>query len=328
MRIIVIIAIMLAAVSGCKKSPLQKVEPRQKITVAYTTQPDCALVHIAVGKGFFAEEGLDVQPQVYTYGKAALKSVLEGKADLATVAETPVMFAVLNGEKIFIVAGIFTTSKNNAIIGRKDRGISNPRDLRGKRIGYTPGTTGEFFLESFFMANGLTHKDNVLVSLKPEEMVAAMTSGKVDAVSTWNFPLTLLRNELGERGVTFFDSQIYTQTFNLVARRESVYKNPEMIKRALRALIKAENFALEHADEAQTLVAAALKIDKALLREVWSGFTYKVELDKRLLITLEDETRWAMKNSLTGHAEMPNYSNFIYLDGLMAVKPDAVTINR
>jgi hypothetical protein len=35
-----------------------------------------------------------------------------------------------------------------------------------------------------------------------------------------------------------------------------------------------------------------------------------------------------MKNRLADHAEMPNYRSFIYLDGLLAVKPDEVTINR
>ena len=327
MRAFVIIAVCLLALTGCKKPYLDK-GPLQKVTIAYTTQPDSALVHIAVEKGFFTEEGLQVQPQKHSYGKAALASVLEGKADLATAAETPIMFAALQGAKLRVVAGIFSTSKNNAIIGRKDLGILRPEDLRGRRIGYTPGTTGEFFLESYLSANGIPIKEAELVSLQPDQMVAALTAGQVAAVSCWNFPLTQLRRNLGEQVVTFFDPQIYTQTFNLVARQESVAKAPEMIRRALRALIKAENFALQHTEEAQSLVATALRVDRELLREVWGGFRYKVELDRRLIITLEDQTRWAVKNRLAGSVEMPDYGSLIYLDALAAVRPDAVTIDR
>lgn len=299
-----------------------------QVTVAYTTQPDCALVHIAAAKGFFAEEGLQVQPQMHSYGKAALKSVLEGKADFATVAETPLMFAALSGEKVLVVAGICTTSKNNAIIGRKDRGVLNPGDLRGKRIGYVPGTTGEFFMESYLMANGITRKDVALVGLKPEELVAALQGGGVDAVSTWNFPLARLRDELGERGVTFFDPQIYTETFSLVAGSAYVYRHPGTVVPLLRALVKAERFAREHPAQAQALISASLQVDPGLVGMVWKGFDFKVELDNCLLITLEDETRWAVKNGLAVSSEMPNYRNFVYLDGLKAVKPGAVTINR
>jgi ABC-type nitrate/sulfonate/bicarbonate transport system substrate-binding protein len=326
-RTIIVIAVCFAALSGCQRSPSPK-KPPQKITIAYTTQPDSALVHIALQKGFFAEEGLEVQPQLHSFGKAALKSVLEGKADLATAAETPLMFAALDGEKFFIVAGIFTTSRNNAIIGRRDLGISQAADLRGKRIGYTPGTTGEFFLDSFLTANGITVKDVQLVPIKPEEITAALTGGKVDAVSCWNFSLTTLRRVLGQQGVTFFDAQIYTQTFNLVGRQEYVSKNPETLRGALRALVKAENFAREHAEAAQTLVAASLKVDRGLLQEIWSGLRYKVELDRRLLITLEDQTRWAMKNRPAGMLAMPDYGGLIHPDALTAVKPDAVTLNR
>jgi ABC-type nitrate/sulfonate/bicarbonate transport system substrate-binding protein len=326
-RTVVFIAWCLAVLSACQPATHQK-KPPQKITIAYTTQPDSALVHIAVQQGYFTEEGLEVLPQMHNYGKAALKSVLEGKADLATAAETPLMFAALNGEQFFIVAGIFSTSKNNAIVARRDLGISQPADLKGKRIGYTPGTTGEFFLDSFLTASGIAARDAVLVPVKPEEMAAALTTAKVDAVSCWNFPLTLLRRALADQAVTFFDPQIYTQTFNLIARQQYVTQNPETVKGALRALIKAEVFAQEHPAAARDLVAAALKVDSGLLQEVWNGFSYKVELDRRLLITLEDQTRWALKNRHPGEAAMPDYSRIIYPGALTAVRPDAVSINR
>jgi ABC-type nitrate/sulfonate/bicarbonate transport system substrate-binding protein len=326
-RTITVIALCLVALAGCQKPPPRK-QPPQPITIAYTTQPDSALVHIAVQQGFFAEEGLVVLPQLHSYGKSALAAVLEGKADLATAAETPLMFAALHGERFFIVAGIFSTSSNNAIIARKDLGITRPGDLRGKRIGYTPGTTGEFFLDSFLTANGLTGRDAVLTPVKPEEIAGALTTGKVDAVSCWNFPLTLLRRSLGGQGVAFFDPLIYTQTFNLVARQEYVAKKPGTIRGALRALIKAERFAQQHPQAARTLVAASLKVDEGLLQEVWKDFKYKVELDRRLLITLEDQTRWARKQHPAGAARMPDYSALIHLDALAAVKPDAVTIDR
>jgi NitT/TauT family transport system substrate-binding protein len=322
---------LLAALVGCQKSPSQSAEqaaPPQKITVAYTYQPQSTLVHIAVAKGYFAEEGLDVQPLMHTYGKAALQSVLEDKADFATVAETPVMFNVLKGEKIFVIANIEASAMNNAIVARKDAGISATGDLKGKRIGFTPGTTSEFFLDSLLIANGLTRKEIQPVPLKPEEMQDAVITKKVDAVSTWNYPLTLINRQLGAGGTILYDREIYTETFNIAARQEFVQKNPETVKRFLRALIKAENFVAKNPDEAQTIMSVATKIDKSLIHDVWNAFNYHVVLDQTLLITLEDETRWAMKNKLTDQTVMPDYLSFIHLDGLREVKPEAIKMNR
>lgn len=45
-------------------------------------------------------------------------------------------------------------------------------------------------------------------------------------------------------------------------------------------------------------------------------------------LALEDESMWAMTNRLTAATKLPNYLDFIYLQGLRAVKPDAVRILR
>ena len=321
--------IFAATLMGCQKpSPQNPPLPPQKITVAYTYQPQSTLVHVAVAKGYFAEEGLEVQPQMRTFGKEALQAVLDGKADFATVAETPVMFNVLKGEKIYVIANIEASTMNEAIVGRKDAGLAVPSDLKGKRIGFTPGTTSDFFLDSLLTANGIARKEIQLVALKPEEMQDAVMAKKVDAVSTWNYPLALINRQLGANGIIFYDRQLYTGMFNIAAKQDFVKSNPETVKRFLRALLKAENLAAKNPDEAQSIMSAATRIDKNLIREVWNNFHYQLELSQMLLITLEDETRWAMNNKFADRAEMPDYRSYIYTDGLKAVKPEAVKLNR
>lgn len=327
-------AIMIVmAIVACQKELPGSVErrggePLQKITVAYTLQPQSTLVHVAVAKGYFVEEGLDIQPLLHTYGKAALASVVENRADFATVAETPIMFSVLRGDKIFVIANIEASTMNNAIVARKSAGIAKPGDLKGKRIGFTPGTTSDFFLDSLLTAHGMTRLEIQAVALKPEEMQDAIAGEKVDAVSTWNYPLTQIYRHLGVDGTIFYDREIYTETFNIAASQEFVKKNPDVVKRFLRGLIKAENFVAKNPGFAQAIMSEATKIDQGLIREVWNSFSYRVVLDQTLLITLEDETRWAMKNKLTKQAVMPDYMQYIHPDSLSAVKPEALKMNR
>jgi ABC-type nitrate/sulfonate/bicarbonate transport system substrate-binding protein len=164
--------------------------------------------------------------------------------------------------------------------------------------------------------------------MKPEAMADALMARTIDAVSTWNYPLTRIKRQLGTNATILFDREIYTETYNVAAQQAYVGKNPETVKHFLRAMIKAENFVANNEDEAQSIMSLNTKTDKDLVREVWSAFNYRVVLDQRLLVTLEDESRWAMKNKLTDQTVMPNYSDFIYPDALRAVKPEAVRINR
>ena len=154
--IFVAIAVIAWSVIGCKP-PDKQAGPRKKITFAHTNSPNVALVHIAFAKGFFAEEGLDATPQPHAFGKLALDAVNEGKADFATPGDTPFVYSVMNGRKITALAVIETSNRNQGIIARKDRGIATPSDFLGKRVGFTPGSTSDYFLSSFLLYHGISN---------------------------------------------------------------------------------------------------------------------------------------------------------------------------
>ncbi len=325
--------LVLLALSACGKSPGPVEDASlpgrmQKISIAITLQPQSALIHIAEAKGYFKSEGLEVQFQRFEFGKPALQAVLDGRADLAVAAETPIMFAILKGEKIVIVANIEASSTNNGVVARKSPGISTLADLKGQRVGFSKGTSSDFFLDSLLNANGLTRQDIRPVEMRPDEMLAAIKEGRVDAVCTWNYPLTQIKQELGAKGLVFLDPQIFTETFSLVGQQDVVKKNPQLIERFLRVMIRAEDFVAVQPAEAQAILAKAIGHDVKLVREVWDSFRYQVKLDDVVLITLEDETRWAIKNLLTDRTVMPNYRDYIYSDGLKAVAPKAVKLNE
>ena len=318
---------------GCEKAPVAAgpfgtAPARQKVTIALVNQPQSTLILVAMKKGYFSDEGLDVEVLPQANGKLALQSMVEGKADFATVAETPIMFSILRGERIFVIANIETSTKNDAILARVDAGIAKPSDLKGKRIGFIPGTTLDFFLDSFLTAQGLTRQEVTPVPLKSEEMLDALLAKKVDAVAAWNYPLTQIKRRLGTQVVIFYDRQIYTEHFNIAAMQDFVRQNPQTVTALLRGLVRAEAFVASHSNEAQDMVAEAIKVDKDLVKEVWDVMSYQVRLNQSLTITLEDETRWAMKNKLTEQTVMPNYQSYLYVDGLKAVKPESVRMHR
>jgi len=238
--------------------------PIEKVILAEPTQPGAGSVYIAYIKGYFKDERLDVTLQPHTSGKAALNAVLEGKADLAIVAETPIVFAVMRGEKIYAIATLFTSEKNMAIIARKDRKISLPADLKGKRIGVSIGTNGEFFMDVLLVLHGTPVKEVKAVSLTPEEMFDSLVKGEVDAASTWHPHLIRLQKKFGDRAITFYGDGIYTWTFNVAVMQELAHKNPEVIQRVLRTLIKAVEFIRENPDESRKIIADYIRMDESL----------------------------------------------------------------
>lgn len=321
-------ALMILAARGYLLMRTSSGVPPEKLTLAYSTPPYTVLIDIAENRGYFLQEGLEVTPQVYAYGKLAFDALLEGKADIATVGETPFVLAVMKGNKLSVLATIQTSHKNNAIIARKDKGILAPPDLKGRKIGTTFGTIGEFFMDAFLVSHGISRKSMKVVNLAPEAMENALTNGDVDAVSSWSPDVVPLLKELGDKGTAFYDADIYTQTFSVVANQEYISKNAGRVNRLIRALVQAEEFAHQNPVEAQKIIAARSGTDVASIGSMWDDNTFSVTLDQSLLLAMEDESRWAIKNRLVSQTRVPNYLDFIYRDGLESVNPKAVRILR
>ena len=133
---------------------------------------------------------------------------------------------------------------------------------------------------------------------------------------------------LGDNAVVFAEPGLFFQTFNLVALKSFIKDKPETVKKVLRALIQAEEFTKKNPDEAKKIISKYMGISETEMAAVWSDVTLRVSLDQHLLLNLEDEARWAIKNKLTDKTKVPNYLNLIYLNGLEAVKPKAIAIIR
>lgn len=329
--LMILIAIIAAGVLiwSIKKSSEKPIMPIQDISIAAISPSFSGYtIYVALEKGYFRKQGLEIELKSFSSGKATLDALMKGKVDLATSSETPFMRAVLNGGKIYVFGTMITGEKHLAVVGRKDKGISSPKDLKGKTIGVTMGSNGEYFLDTVLLLNGVSRDQVKTVHVKPKQMFDALIKGEVDAIATWNPQMTKARRKLGDQAATFYAEGLYSPSFLIAAKQDYVKANPKIIQRVLQSLINASNFIHENPDQSRIIVAKYLGMDKALLDELSATYHFKITLDQSLLLTLENQAKWAVENKLTDQTKVPNYLDFIYFDSLTAIDPEGVTITR
>lgn len=283
-------------------------------------------VTVAHQKGYFTQAGVKAQIQQYSSGKAALQAALDGKADLATTADIPVMLAAMNDVPVSVVATFFKTEHDHGIVARRDRGIVTPAGLKGKRLGVTIGSSGHFVLDAFLSRQHLAPGDVTMHNLKPEQFADALARGEVDAIATWEPFLGSLLAQLGSNGVAFYAEDIYEIPYNLAGTRAYVARNPELIKKVLRALARGVQDCNNEPQAARAIMASVLKVDTSQWKAQWPTYRFKLGLDQGLILALEDEARWAVSAGLVPARPMPNFLDYLYLDGLVAVAPAVVTV--
>jgi ABC-type nitrate/sulfonate/bicarbonate transport system substrate-binding protein len=327
-RACALIAAAALLFAGCAKESVKGKGPTAPIRLACVMNPDFSIVQVALAMGYFEAEGLAVTVTPFVVGKEALASVIRGEADLATVLETPVVFAILGGEKLGVLASIATSDKNQALVANGDSGVASPGDLVGKTIAVTKGTAAEYFLHSFLVAHKIADSRIVIVNTPPGELFPALTSGKAAAVVLWNPLLLDVDRVLGGKGLVFPGESIYTANSLIVGGQAFLARNPDAMKGWIRALIKGEDFMKRSPDKAQAIIASNAKTDVGGIRGVLNLFRFRVSLEQVLLLVLEDESRWAMSLRPADFKSMPNYLEYLYADALQAVAPDRLRLVR
>ncbi len=140
--------------------------------------------------------------------------------------------------------------------------------------------------------------------------------------------MTQAARELGDQGSTFYAEGLYSPYFLIAGRQDFIKANPDIIEMVVKSLINASKFIHDNPAESRGIVARYLKMDRSLLDDLSATYHFKISLDQSFLKTLENQSKWAIKNKLTDQTRVPDFLDFIYLDALASVKPEGVTIIR
>ena len=299
----------------------------ESVAVGYSPFESITLFWVAENQHFFSQNGLNVTSHKYDTGAIALNGVINKEVDIAVgTSEFPFTAKALNNEKISTIASI-SKSEFIYLVGRADHGIEKVSDLNGKRIGTTFGTISHFYLGRFLDLNGINIQNVTLIDLKtPTDWIAAVVNGSIDAVATAQPYANSAKDSLGANAVFWSiqnDQPLYAQA---ISTNEWITQHPELCSKFLNSLYQAEEFVKNHPTEAKAILKNQMNFSDTYVETVWHQNQFALSLEMSLILTMEGEARWLISKNLTNQTVVPDFTNYIYLEGLRSVNPDAVNI--
>lgn len=320
-------AVALAVASARSvNTPPRAAAPVERLTVAATAYVGNCSIAVADANEYFAYENLQVTVHAAPTGRDALAAVMEHRADVATVADVPVMFAALAGQPVAIIATIATGTRDHGIVARRDRGVVSPGDLRGRRIGVPIGTSAHFFLDAFLNRQKLSAGEVRPVDTAPDELSTVLASGEVDAIAVWQPFARAAVDRLGSTAVAFHGEGVYDVMYNLATSSDLAVRRQAAFERFLRTIARGADFCQNQPGLAQQIVADAVGLDRSRVEAFWPSYRFRVGLHQALLLALEDQTRWAIRNHLSPAPAGYNFLDHLRLDPLRAAAPASVTV--
>lgn len=319
-RVLPFVAV-LGLLTGC--SPPQEAAV-ERVTVAVNPVLRGATLLLAA-EGTTAANGLDIAIKRFPTGKEATAAMLRGEADYATVAEFAFVGLRFAHPELRIVA-VLASIQANEVLARRDRGIAQPADLRGKAIGVVADTDAEFYLHGFLLAQGLRPTDVRIVPLAPDQVSPALVEGKVDAVSTWEPHTYLLKQQLGDQLLAWPTQGGQDGYWLLVSRAQVLKDKPEPPRRLLRAILQAEQNLRANPAAYRARLATLTGTPADQQEATWKDYKFSLALPQELLVAMEAGARWRMAAGLTPPQPVPNYIDNIDAAALESVQPTVVSL--
>jgi len=324
--IVGVLAIVLGSLFYLDSRKMHQRKPAS-LTIGTPSLETNALIYIAGDRGYFERNGLNVTIKEYDSGGAAVSGLMRNEIDLAIASEFVMVNNILQRREIRTFGSI-DRFEDMFVIARKDRGIGKVSDLKNRKIGVPLGTIAAFYLGRCLTLHGLGPTDVKILAVRPDRSVDALAAGDADAVVTWHPHLDRIMDRYGG-GVIVWPIQSNQLTYwNILGRADWMEAHRETIDRFLRSISQAEEYVSLHPEEAKALVKKRLGYNDAYIEKVWGDNLFSLSLDHSLVAAMEDEARWMIANKLTTEKQVPDFLDYIYLDGLKAIKPEAVSIIR
>jgi len=166
-------------------------------------------LYVARHQGLFSEEGLEIKIISPSDTSDGLKLAASSKVDIAVSYEPQTIIAAARGLDV-IVFGRLVEHPLTTLLFLKGKGIEKPKDLEGKRIGYTVPGLMDVLLDAFAKVNDIQHYSAINVGFS---IVQSLTAGKVDAVMG---PFKTYETvEMAHREVPEADRKTETDAFKL-----------------------------------------------------------------------------------------------------------------
>lgn len=315
MRLLLAAAIVLAMASFADAQTLTK------MTIATGVDPAFSQFYVAKEGALFEKNGLEVTINTGPSGSAMVPFLVNNQVQAAYGSD---LAGVINHQvdaNIVAVADGTYLWKWESVVGRN---VDDLAALKGKKVGIAIGTGSEIFWRRLLEKRGLDPSDYKQVNVEAPEMLAALERGDIDGFAVWEpWPTRTLMSVKGSKILATADG-VYNNINFIYMNRGWIEQNKDTATRFVRALCEANDLIAKDPAAAAKMVAKFLKMPIELATELMPKVYYDMDWQPRSLDAIKDsEKLLADQKKLKAPLD---YSKYVYLDLLKAVRPGSVKI--
>jgi sulfonate transport system substrate-binding protein len=213
----------------------------------------------AVLEQHFQATGIAIDWVDFPSGPPMMEAMNAGSIDLGQVGDTPPIFAQAAGAKIVYVAGQPITN-GQGILVKPSSAIRTLADLKGKRVGFTKGSSAHNVVVMALEKSGIAYSDITPVYLSPPDGAAAFARDSIHAWAVWD-PYFAIGETRGGGRVLVNAHEIGKTNSFYIANRDFAAQSPRLVSAVIDVLAQTATWAESHRDDVGRVLAAITGVD-------------------------------------------------------------------
>src|SRR6476619_6341656 len=236
--------ILSAAAAAVMLGSPVSAQTANKFSLDFKFEGPAARFLVAIDKGYFKAEGLDVTIDTAAGSLEPINRVASGTYDMG-FGDINSLIKFRDANPANPIKAVFMVYNKPAfsIVGRKSRGVAKPKDLEGRKLGAPPPDGAYAQWPIFVQANGIDAGKVTIVSVGFPVREPMLASGEVDAITGFSFSSYI---NLKDRGVPADDITVLLMADHgvnlygntIMVNPKFAAEKPEAVKAFLRAFVK------------------------------------------------------------------------------------------
>jgi putative hydroxymethylpyrimidine transport system substrate-binding protein len=261
MRLVVALLAAVLALSACGEDGAEPgASSEATLVLDFTPNAVHSGLYAAQERGWFAEEGLELEIRPPGDSTDAPKLLAAGRTDFAVMDINDVGVAAERGFEL-IAIGALVQVPLASVIAADGNEVRRPRDLEGSDVGVTGLPSDEAVLDAVVEADG-GDPETIERTVIGFDAVAALSAGRLDAATAfWNAEGVVLREELNVETREFRVGDFAAEPFPelvVVTTAEFALAEPELVQSMKTGLRRGYELAADEPDEALAALLSAV----------------------------------------------------------------------
>lgn len=247
---------LLAVTAGCTSGVEQTADGPDKVVylTAFASFGREAYAWVALEKGFFRAQGIEVDIKPGAGASENLKLLAAGKAQFSANDLSGVMITLGNGDHAGDVRAVAAIQQRtlNSITVLESSGITTPADLPGRKIGGAPGATPMLLFPAYARLAGIDPATVQWVNVPAQQTPAMLAAGRVDGIGQFTVARGTVEKAAQGRPVHLLPySDVIADLYGnaLIAPTSLIDEDPDLVRRFSQALLDGLVYAIDHPDE-------------------------------------------------------------------------------